>query len=300
MGAAQTLRYGENPHQKGYFFPPREPLYEQIQGKELSYNNLRDVDAAMQLIAEFPDTPCFAVIKHMNPCGIALGKNVAEAWRRAYGADKESAFGGILICNRTIDEEVAKAVSELFFEVLIAPDYAPEALDLFAKKSKRIVLKQIGSVDSALCYTSALNGMMCQERDAANDTEHHLVTRKAATQAETDDMLFAMKVVKHCKSNAIALAKDGMLLANGIGQTSRIAALQQAIDKAKRNGFDLHGAVMASDAFFPFGDCVTAAAHEGITAIIQPGGSIRDRESIEAADELGVAMLFTGRRHFRH
>lgn len=300
LGAAQTLRYGENPHQKGYFFPPREPLYEQIQGKELSYNNLRDVDAAMQLIAEFPDTPCFAVIKHMNPCGIALGKNVAEAWLRAYGADKESAFGGILICNRTIDEEVAKAVSELFFEVLIAPDYAPEALDLFAKKSKRIVLKQIGSVDSALCYTSALNGMMCQERDAVNDTEHHLVTRKAATQAETDDMLFAMKVVKHCKSNAIALAKDGMLLANGIGQTSRIAALQQAIDKAKRNGFDLHGAVMASDAFFPFGDCVTAAAHEGITAIIQPGGSIRDRESIEAADELGVAMLFTGRRHFRH
>lgn len=297
---AQALRYGENPHQKGYFFAPEKALFEQLQGKELSYNNLRDADAAMQLIAEFDQTPCFAVIKHMNPCGIAKGKDIAEAWQRAFDADRESAFGGILIANRCIDERTANAVSEIFFEVLIAPDYTEEALNCLAKKSKRIVLKQLDAIHTTFNYTSALNGLMCQERDVTCDTDCRQVTDKASTEQEKQDMLFAMKAVKHCKSNAIVLVRDGMMLAHGIGQTSRIAALQQAIDKAKRNGFDLHGAVMASDAFFPFSDCVETAAREGITAIIQPGGSIRDQESIDAANQHGIAMLFTGKRHFRH
>lgn len=296
-----ALRYGENPHQEGYFYGDFEAYFDKIQGKEISYNNLQDIAAACDLIAEFK-CPTFAILKHTNPCGIASRDTLEEAWRAALSSDPESAFGGILVANRAIDRATAEAIGSLFFEVLVAPDFDNDALSLLTQKSKRILLIQKRPIVQEHVFRSALGGVLVQQCDAPQDERslYQVVTEKEPSEDELVDFDFAMKVVKHCKSNAIALAKDSHLLAVGVGQTSRVAALGQAIEKAKRFGFDLHGAVLASDAFFPFDDCVQLAAQAGITAIVQPGGSMRDGDSIAKANELGLAMVFTGLRHFKH
>lgn len=296
-----VLRYGENPHQKGYFFGNLGAYFDKLQGKEISYNNLQDIAAACELIAEYK-APTFAVLKHNNPCGIATRETIQEAWTAALACDPESAFGGILIANRPIDKPTAEAIGDLFFEVLVAPDYDNEALALLTQKTKRILLLQKAAIPSDYTFRSALGGVLLQECDTYNEEARafEVVTQKTPTEDELDDFVFAQKVVKHCKSNAIALAKDSCLLAVGIGQTSRVSALQQAIAKARKFGLDLQGAVLASDAFFPFDDCVALAAEAGITAIVQPGGSLRDKDSIKKADELGIAMVMTGVRHFKH
>lgn len=301
VDGVETLRYGENPHQEGFFFGDFDAYFDKIQGKEISYNNLQDIAAACDLIAEYK-APTFAVLKHNNPCGIASRDTIEEAWTAALSSDPESAFGGILIANRSIDKATAKAIGSLFFEVLVAPDYDTDALSLLTQKSKRILLIQKKPITSRFSFRSALGGVLMQETDSRSEDKTHfeVVTRKAPTEDELDDFVFAQKVAKHCKSNAVALVKDSHLLAVGIGQTSRVAALKQAIEKAGRFGFDLHGAVLASDAFFPFDDCVTLAAQAGVTAIVHPGGSIRDGDSIAKADELGLAMVLTGVRHFKH
>ncbi|WP_025842465.1 bifunctional phosphoribosylaminoimidazolecarboxamide formyltransferase/IMP cyclohydrolase [Porphyromonas gingivicanis] len=296
-----VLRYGENPHQKGYFFGNLELYFDKLQGKEISYNNLQDIAAACDLIAEYK-APTFAVLKHNNPCGIATRETIQEAWVAALACDPESAFGGILVANRPIDVATAQSIGDLFFEVLIAPDYDSEALAILTQKNKRILLLQKGEIPSNYSFKSALGGVLVQEDDNYNEDPKafEVVTQKSPSEDEVDDFVFAQKVVKHCKSNAIALAKDSCLLAVGIGQTSRVSALKQAIEKARNFGFDLQGAVLASDAFFPFDDCVALAAEAGITAIVQPGGSLRDKDSIKKADELGIAMVMTGVRHFKH
>ncbi len=298
----QILRYGENPHQRGYFFGDLQKVFDKIQGKELSYNNLQDIDAALQIIQEFTSLPTFAILKHTNPCGLASATTLHEAWKKAFAADPESAFGGILIANRPIDKETAESIGELFFEVLIAPDYAREALEILSKKTNRILLISNSTNTVNVSYRSALGGILMQEYDQYSDIEEdcQLVTDKKPSSQEIKDCLFAQRIVKHCKSNAIAIVKDQQLLASGVGQTSRIAALKQAIEKAKKFGFTLQGASLGSDAFFPFSDCVEVAANEGISAVIQPGGSIRDKDSIEKANELGISMLLTGKRHFKH
>ncbi len=298
---AMPLRYGENPHQKGVFFGDLDRFFDKIQGKELSYNNLQDVAAATALIAEYEE-PTFAVLKHNNPCGIASAKNIQEAWVKALACDPESAFGGILVANDCIDEATAQEIGSLFFEVLIAPDFTPEALRLFEGKSKRILLRQKAPIKEAYTFRSILGGVLMQDNDLRSESQDDFktVTRKEPSPEEVRDFIFAQKVAKHCKSNALAIVKNGTLLATGIGQTSRVAALKQAIEKAQHFGFDLEGAVLASDAFFPFDDCVSIAAQVGIRAIVQPGGSMRDQDSIKKADELGVAMVFTGIRHFKH
>jgi phosphoribosylaminoimidazolecarboxamide formyltransferase/IMP cyclohydrolase len=298
---AKILRYGENPHQRGIFYGDFDKLFEQLQGKEISYNNLLDIDAALALISEF-DELTFAILKHNNACGIASRPTVKEAWTAALAADPVSAYGGILICNASIDREAAEAVNEIFFEVIIAPDYDTGALEILMQKKNRIILIQKADEHSKLQFRSLLNGVLSQDRDESVQTENDLKTAglKSLDQREIDDLLFANKIVKHTKSNAIVLAKNKQLCASGTGQTSRVDALKQAIEKAKSFGLQLDGAVMASDAFFPFPDCVEIAGNEGITAVIQPGGSIRDNLSTEYCNTHNMAMVMTEIRHFKH
>lgn len=298
---SRPLRYGENPHQKAYYHGDLEAIFTQAHGKELSYNNLLDVDAAISLIREF-EPPTIAIIKHNNACGLASAGKLITAWEKALAGDPISAFGGIIATNETIDAEAAAAMNNLFFEVLLAPEITPEAMTILQSKKNRMILLTRPFESPKSLYRSVLNGILEQETDHITEQAGHLktVTTKAPTGQEITDMLFANKIVKHSKSNAIVLAKDGQLLASGVGQTSRVDALKQAIAKATHFGFSLQGAVMSSDAFFPFPDCVEIAAQAGITAIIQPGGSVRDQDSIDKANELGLSMVVTGIRHFKH
>lgn len=300
---AKTLRYGENPHQKGLFYGKFEDAFEQLHGKEISYNNLLDIDAAVSLVADFDET-ALAILKHNNACGMACRPTVKEAWDAALAADPISAFGGIVTTNKVVDKEAAEAISEIFFEVLIAPDYTQEALDVLFQKKNRIILKQKdGLKDSSnIQVRSLLNGYLVQDKNTSIQSKDNLkvVTETAPSNNEVEDLLFANILVKHTKSNAIVLVKNKQLIASGTGQTSRVDALKQAIDKAKQFGFDLNGAVMASDAFFPFPDSVEIAQKAGITAVIQPGGSIKDAESIDYCNKNGVSMVITGVRHFKH
>lgn len=300
---AKTLRYGENPHQKGLFYGKFEDAFEQLHGKEISYNNLLDIDAAISLVADFDET-ALAILKHNNACGMACRPTVKEAWDAALAADPISAFGGIVTTNKVVDKEAAEAISEIFFEVLIAPDYTQEALDVLFQKKNRIILKQKdGLKDSSnIQVRSLLNGYLVQDKNTSIQSKDNLkvVTETAPSNNEVEDLLFANILVKHTKSNAIVLVKNKQLIASGTGQTSRVDALKQAIDKAKQFGFDLNGAVMASDAFFPFPDSVEIAQKAGITAVIQPGGSIKDAESIDYCNKNGVSMVITGVRHFKH
>jgi phosphoribosylaminoimidazolecarboxamide formyltransferase/IMP cyclohydrolase len=295
------LRYGENPHQKGWYYGDLEANFTQLNGKALSYNNLVDIEGALQLVDEF-DEPFFAVIKHTNPCGCATGKNLAEAWERALAGDPVSAFGGILACNGTVDETVAKAMHSLFFEVLVADGYTAEALELLSKKKNRILLLRKNKSHAARMSKRLLNGFLVQERDTIHATTDQLSVQsdRQPTEAERMDIIFGDKVVKHLKSNAIALVKNGQLIGSGMGQTSRIDALRQCIAKAQAHGFDTKGAVLASDAFFPFSDSVELAMQYGIETIVEPGGSIRDAETIEFCKENNLCLVFTGIRHFKH
>jgi len=298
----KALRYGENPHQKGMFFGDFEAMFTQLHGKEISYNNLLDIDAAVSLMSEFTADPTFAILKHNNACGIATRPTLLEAWTDALAGDPVSAFGGVLIANRPIDAATAEAINKIFLEVIIAPAYDPEALAILEQKKNRIILIQKAPLATTYQYRSTLNGALVQQRDLHVETPSELtpVTDAKPTDTQIADMLFANKIVKHSKSNAIVLARNGMLLASGVGQTSRVDALKHAIEKAQGFGFDLKGAVMASDAFFPFADCVEIAHQAGIDAVIQPGGSIRDKDSIDYCNANGVAMVTTGIRHFKH
>ena len=295
------LRYGENPHQKGLFYGQFNNMFDQLHGKEISYNNLLDIDAAVNLIDEF-DELTFAILKHNNACGLASRPTVLEAWNDALAGDPVSAFGGVLITNAVIDKAAAEEINKIFFEVIIAPDYDVDALEILGQKKNRIILVRKPAALPKKQFRSLLNGVLVQDRDLKVETPEELktVTTKAPTAQEIEDMLFANKIVKNSKSNAIVLAKGKQLLASGVGQTSRVDALKQAIEKAKNFGFDLNGAVMASDAFFPFPDCVEIAGNEGVTAVIQPGGSIKDELSFEYCNEHGIAMVTTGFRHFKH
>lgn len=301
---ARTLRYGENPHQKGYFFGNLEDLFDQLHGKELSYNNLVDVDAAVSLIREFPreDGIAFAILKHTNACGMAMGNTAKEAYLKALEADNVSAFGGVLICNSNIDKDAAEELNKLFIEVLIAPSFDDDAVAILKSKKNRRLLVQKETEMPTIQYKTLLNGTVGQEIDLKMEGADELktVTKREPSEAEIKALLFANKLVKHTKSNTIILANEDQLFASGVGQTSRVDALKQAIIKAKNFGFDLNGAVMASDAFFPFPDCVEIACAEGVKAVIQPGGSVRDQESIDFCDANDMAMVCTGVRHFKH
>lgn len=301
IDGAKTMRYGENPHQKGYFFGNFESLFTQLHGKEISYNNLLDIDAAVNLISEFSD-PTFAILKHNNACGLATRPTIAEAWKDALAGDPVSAFGGVLICNGEINEEAAEEINKIFFEVVIAPSFTEKALEILQQKKNRIILIQKAPVTEKMQFRSCLNGALAQERDLKIETPEDLkqATTRNVTSEQIKDLLFANKIVKNSKSNAIVLAKGEQLLASGVGQTSRVDALKQAIAKAHSFGFDLHGAVMASDAFFPFADCVEIAHEAGIEAVIQPGGSIRDNDTVEYCNNNDMAMVITGFRHFKH
>lgn len=299
----RSLRYGENPHQKGQYVGDLDGLFDKLHGKELSYNNLLDVDAAVNLMYEFKDdAPTFAILKHNNACGFATRETISQAYSDALAGDPTSAFGGILIANTKIDADTANKINDLFCEVVIAPGYDSDALTVLQSKKNRIILVQKNWKLNQKNIRTALNGYLVQEKDnqmeGASDFE--VKTKIAPTAGEVDDLVFANKLAKHTKSNTIVLAKDGQLLASGTGQTSRVDALKQAIKKAKSFNFDLNGAVMASDAFFPFPDCVEIAGNEGIKAVVQPGGSIKDQLSIDYCDSNGIAMVFTGVRHFKH
>jgi len=298
---SKVLRYGENPHQKGVFYGNLDEMFNQLNGKELSYNNLLDVDAAVSLIAEFTDTT-FAILKHNNACGIASRPKLVDAYAAALAGDPTSAFGGVLISNVAIDLEAAQEIHKLFFEVIIAPSYDAKALELFKSKPNRIILEQKQTKVSSKSFRTLLNGVIEQDKDLKTETATDLqtVTQIAPSATEQRDLIFANKIVKHTKSNTIVLAKDNQLLASGVGQTSRVDALKQAIVKAETFGFSLKGAVMASDAFFPFPDCVEIAHKAGISAVIQPGGSIKDKDSIAYCDANKVSMVMTGTRHFKH
>lgn len=300
---AKELRYGENPHQSGVFFGDLDEIFDTLNGKALSYNNLVDIDGAVSIISEFQDAdPTFAILKHTNSCGVATRSTILEAWQAALAGDNISAFGGILIANRPIDLQTAKEIDKIFYEVLIAPEYEADALELLRKKKKRILLRiKDYSVRNTL-FKSLLNGVIQQDNDLKTEEKSDLkvVTKKAPSGEEIEDLLFANKCVKHLKSNTIVLAKGQQLIGMGCGQTSRVDALKQAIIKARHFGFDLEGAVMASDAFFPFPDCVEIAHEAGIRAVIQPGGSIKDQDSIDFCDKNGMSMVMTGTRHFKH
>lgn len=298
----KVLRYGENPHQKGVFYEESEPYFTQIHGKEISYNNLVDIEAAIQLIAEFQNETAFAILKHNNACGVATATDVKAAYQKAFAADTTSAFGGVLITNAEVTREAAEEMNSLFFEILIAPAFSQEALEVLEQKKNRILLIQKKSWSREKIHKSMLNGTLVQDYDFITDNEELLkvVTRAAPSADDIKGLLFASKICKQSKSNTIILAKDGQLYASGVGQTSRVDALEQAIDKAKKFGFDLQGAVMASDAFFPFPDCVEIAGKAGIKAVIQPGGSVKDQLSIDYCDQNGMSMVFTGTRHFKH
>jgi phosphoribosylaminoimidazolecarboxamide formyltransferase/IMP cyclohydrolase len=299
---SQALRYGENPHQKGVFYGQLQELFEQLQGKELSYNNLVDVDAAVSLIQEFEHETVFVIVKHTNACGVATAQTVRDAYLRAFQADTVSAFGGVLACNREIDIEAATEINKLFFEILVAPGFSADALALLGSKKNRMLLRQRKRLTVTRQAKTLLNGVLEQDLDLKTDqaSDLKIVTQVAPTDSQVRALLFASKVCKHTKSNTIVLAVEGQLLASGVGQTSRVDALRQAIEKAKAFGFSLKDAVMASDAFFPFPDCVEIAAQEGIKAVIQPGGSIKDQESIDACNRNKMAMVLTGYRHFKH
>ncbi|MBI3510569.1 MAG: bifunctional phosphoribosylaminoimidazolecarboxamide formyltransferase/IMP cyclohydrolase [Bacteroidetes bacterium] len=296
-----SLRYGENPHQQGKFFGELTAMFDQLAGKELSYNNLLDIDAAVNLIADFSETT-FAILKHNNACGCATRKTVMEAWNAALAGDPVSAFGGILVCNRPIDEAAAAEITKIFYEVIIAPSYEPKALEILKQKQNRIILVQKSVILPQAQFRSLLNGVITQDKDLRTESPADMkpVTKAVPSEKEFRDLVFANKLVKHTKSNTIVLAKDLQLLASGTGQTSRVDALKQAIAKTQQFGFELDGAVMASDAFFPFPDCVEIANGVGIRAVVQPGGSIKDKDSISFCDQHNLAMVFTGTRHFKH
>ncbi len=298
---SKALRYGENPHQRGYFYGEFNELFEQLQGKEISYNNLLDIDAAVNLIADF-DELTFAILKHNNACGIASRDNLLDAWKDALAGDPVSAFGGVLITNAVIDQATAEEINKLFFEVIIAPDYDMEALEILSQKKNRIILIQKEIKNTPTQFRSLLNGVLVQEKDLSVETEKDfkIATTLEPSASEIEDLIFANKIVKHSKSNAIVLAKNKQLCASGVGQTSRVDALRQAIEKADSFEMKLQGAVMASDAFFPFPDCVEIAHNAGITSVIQPGGSIKDDLSIEYCDNNTMSMVTTGIRHFKH
>jgi len=300
---SQTLRYGENPHQQGIFFGELDAMFEKISGKELSFNNLVDVDAAVNVMSEFVDNdPTFAVLKHTNTCGIATRSTVLEAWHAALAGDPVSAFGGILISNTKVDLATAEEINNLFYEVLIAPDFDQDAIDLLTKKKKRVLMKINRWHVNDKSFKSILNGVIQQDTDKSMESSDKMecVTDAQATPQQLSDLEFANKCVKHLKSNTIVLVRDNQLLGMGCGQTSRVDALRQAITKAKAFGFDLEGCVMASDAFFPFPDCVEIAHDAGIAAVVQPGGSIKDNLSIDFCNSKNMPMLMTGVRHFKH
>ena len=299
----RKLRYGENPHQEASFFGNSDDIFEQLSGKELSYNNLVDMDAAVSLIREFPaQRPAFAIIKHTNTCGVAVRSTVSEAWDAALAGDSVSAFGGILITNSMIDKETARKIDQIFYEVLLAPGFEEGVVELLAKKPNRTLIRVKDLKEPAQSFKHILNGIIVQDIDKVQDESplFAVKTKVSPTNVEVEDLNFAVKCVKHLKSNAIVLAKNNQLLGMGCGQTSRVDACKQAIEKAKYFGFDLQGAVMASDAFFPFPDIVGLAHNEGIMAIVQPGGSIKDQLSIDYCDEHGMSMVFSGIRHFKH
>ncbi len=298
---AKVLRYGENPHQKGVFYGDMEKVFEQLHGKEISYNNLQDLDAAIHLIDEFEETT-FVVMKHNNACGVATRDNLLDAWKDALAGDPVSAFGGVLITNRMVTKDVAEEINKLFFEIITAPGYDDDAMEILKSKKNRIILKRKPVTFPKQQYRSLLNGVLWQEVDLATEEAEQLEakTNVKPTKEQIEELLFANKIVKHTKSNAIVLTKNKQLVGSGTGQTSRVDALKQAIAKAESFELPLKGAVMASDAFFPFADSVEIAAKAGVTAVIQPGGSIRDKDSIDYCNEHDVAMVFTGIRHFKH
>lgn len=297
-----SLRYGENPHQKGTYYGDFDACFEKLNGKEVSYNNIIDIDAACQLIDDFKETT-FAILKHNNACGLASRDTLLSAWKDALAGDPVSAFGGILVCNRPVSKEVAEEMHKIFFEVCIAPEYDEEALAILRGKKNRIILKRKQFKMHDKMFRSVLNGVLVQDKNIVVPTAEDCKTSVTSTkisQEVAEDLAFATILVKHTKSNAIVLAKDRQLLASGTGQTSRVDALRQAISKAQSFGFDLHGAVMSSDAFFPFPDCVEIAHEAGITAVVHPGGSIHDQDSIDYCEKNGMAMAITGKRHFKH
>ena len=298
----RTLRYGENPHQKGIYYGDLDGLFEQLNGKELSYNNLVDIDATINLLKEFDNETAFVIIKHTNACGVATASSVRDAYLKAFQADTISAFGGVLATNEQIDLSAAEEINKLFFEILIAPSYSDEALALLKSKKNRMLLLQKSKLAEAKQSKTILNGIIEQDLDLKTDSKEDLkvVTKKAPSASEIKSLLFASKICKHTKSNTIILANEGQLLASGVGQTSRVDALKQAIEKAAAFGFSLQGSVMASDAFFPFPDCVEIASQQGISAVIQPGGSVKDQDSINFCDQHNMSMVFTGIRHFKH
>lgn len=298
---AMPLRYGENPHQQGTFHGDLDAVFEKLHGKELSYNNLLDLEAAINLMRDLEGT-AIAILKHNNACGVAIRSTATEAWKAALAGDPLSAYGGVVISNVMIDEATAIEINKLFFEIILAPGYQPGALETLCSKKNRIILNQRSVDFSSMQYRSILNGLLAQEKDVKTEsgTDLTVVTRIAPTASETEDLLFANRLVKHARSNAIVLVKDLQLIGSGVGQTSRVDAVRQAIEKARNFGFDLKGAVMASDAFFPFSDSVALAAEAGITAVIQPGGSVRDSDSVDYCNSAGMAMVMTGTRHFRH
>ncbi len=303
LNESKQLRYGENPHQKGIFYGNFNEIFEQLHGKEISYNNLLDIDAAVSLISDFNET-ALAILKHNNACGMACRPTVKEAWEAALSADPVSAFGGVIVTNRMVDKAAAEAINSIFFEVIIAPSYDNDALKILFQKKNRIILilKSTEKASQKRQYRTVLNGALVQDRNDSVQTvaDTKVVTEKVPTEDEMKDLLFSNILVKHTKSNAIVLAKNKQLIASGTGQTSRVDALKQAIEKAETFKFDLHGAVMASDAFFPFPDCVEIAHNVGITSVIQPGGSIRDSESVDYCNKNGLSMVTTGTRHFKH
>ncbi len=298
---SKALRYGENPHQKGLYFGKQDEVFEQLHGKEISYNNLIDLDAAVNLIKEFSE-PTFAILKHNNACGLASHPQLVNAWKDALAGDPVSAFGGVLITNRNIGIKTAKEINKLFFEIILAPGYEKNALEVLKSKKNRIILLEKSFNFPNKQFRSALNGVLVQDKDLKVEGENDLknVTKTKPSEQEIKDLLFANIIVKHTKSNTIVLVKNGQLIASGVGQTSRVDALKQAIEKAGSFEFDLKGAVMASDAFFPFSDSVEIAHKAGITSVIQPGGSVRDQESIDYCNKNNMSMVFTGTRHFKH
>jgi len=298
---SNVLRYGENPHQKGVFYGDLDKVFEQIHGKTISYNNLIDLDGAIALIKEFEE-PTFAILKHTNACGLASDAKLLNAWQKALAGDPISAFGGVLISNRKIDLEAAEEINKLFFEIILAPDFEKNALKVLKTKKNRIILRAKSLDFQTLQFKTTLNGVITQDKDLKTEEINNweVVTKKTPSPVEAKDLVFANKIVKHTKSNAIVLANNGQLVGSGIGQTSRIDALKQAILKAKEFGLNLKGAVMASDAFFPFHDSVEMAEKEGIRAVIQPGGSVRDQDSIDFCNKTNMVMVFTGTRHFKH
>lgn len=301
FSSASTLRYGENPHQQALFFGDLSSIFDQIQGKELSFNNLVDIDGALQLVDEFDD-PCFAIIKHTNACGCALGNDLLQAWEKALAGDPISAFGGVIACNGSIDQKLAEAIHPLFFEVLIAHDFSEEALQILGQKKNRILLRRKQPYTNDVQIKSVLGGILIQESNhACLDWEMaEIKTQRKPSPQEMGDMEFGEKVCKHLKSNAIAIVKDKMLIGAGLGQTSRIDAVKQALHKVEAMGFDCKGAVLVSDAFFPFSDAVQTAYEAGIELFIEPGGSLRDQDTIDFCEEKGLCLIFTGLRHFKH